>query len=279
MELRVKTLRDTVSFRGVGIHTGEICEIKVHPRAERGIVFYKNGVEIPAHHNFVVGTTAGTDLGRDGEIVKTVEHLMAALYLTGVDAAVVEVVRGREIPILDGSAKPFFDAFRGVGITYGEGFRRFIKIGFKKRVQPNGIFAVLEPFEGERFEFEGEFPYIGRKKAVFDGRPSEALLGARTFCRLEDVEKLRSMNLGLGGTLLNTLVLDEGLSNVVYSEEPAYHKLLDLIGDVALVGARVVGRVYSFKGGHTLNHEIRKALLKEPVLDFERKGELIGSAL
>jgi UDP-3-O-[3-hydroxymyristoyl] N-acetylglucosamine deacetylase len=277
MELRVKTLRDAVSFRGVGIHTGEICEIKVHPRAERGIVFYKNGVEIPAHHDFVVGTTAGTDLGRGGEIVKTVEHLMAALYLAGVDAAVVEVVRGREIPILDGSAKPFFDAFTEVGTTYGEGFRRFIKIGFKKRVQPNGIFALLEPFEGERFEFEGEFPYLGRRRVVFDGTPSEALLGARTFCRLEDVEKLHAMNLGLGGTLLNTLVLDGGLTNLVYSEEPAYHKLLDLIGDVALTGARVIGRIYSFKGTHALNHEIRKFLLKEPIWELEREGRLIGS--
>jgi len=279
MELRIKTLRDSLTFRGVGIHTGEICEIKIHPRAERGIVFYKKGLEIPAHHNFVVGTTAGTDLGRDGEVVKTVEHLMAAFYLAGVDAAVVEVVRGNEVPILDGSAKPFFDAIKEVGTVYGEGFRRYIKIGSRVRIQPNGIFAILEPFDGERFEFEGEFPFVGRKRVVFNGKPFEALIGARTFCRLDDVEYIRSMNLGLGGTFLNTLVLDEGLSNLIYSEEPAYHKLLDLIGDISLTGARVLGKIYSFKGTHALNHEIRKFLLKQPVLSSEKGKRLIGSAL
>jgi len=277
MEIKVKTLRNAVTFRGVGIHTGEVCEIKVHPRAERGIVFLKKGVEIPAHHNFVVGTVGGTNLGNGGMVVKTVEHLMAALYLAGIDAAQIEIVQGSEIPILDGSAKPFFEAFKAVGTVNGEGFRKFLKISVKSRVQPNGVFAILEPYIGERFEFEGEFPYIGRRRAVYDGKPSETLIAARTFCRLEDVEYLRSMNLGLGGSFLNTLILDKALSNLIYSSEPAYHKLLDLIGDIALVGARIIGKIYSFGGNHTLNHEIRKVLLKEPVLDFNKEKYLIGS--
>lgn len=275
--LKGKTLKDTLTFRGVGIHTGEVSEIKVHPSDRRGIYFYTGGVYIPAHHRFVVNTVAGTDLGRDGRVIKTVEHLMAAFYLSEVDSAVVEITKGWEIPILDGSAKPFYEAFQSTGFVELNHTQKVVKITEQFEVRPNGNFALLEPYNGELFVFEGVFPHVGRKRVVYNGKPNEALLGARTFCRLEDIEALKANNLGLGGTLLNTLVLDRDLTHLVYSSEPAYHKLLDFIGDIALLGARIVGKIYIFNGNHRLNHAVRDYLLKRYLLKTKKTEKVAVS--
>ncbi len=262
MELKGKTLKDTVVFEGVGIHTGEICKIKVHPSDGGEILFCKKGIEIPAFHPFVVNTYLGTDLGAEGEVIKTVEHLMAAFYLLGINSAVVEVERGNEVPILDGGAKTFVENFLEVGLSESGKDWRVLKIGERFRIQPNGNFVEVEPFEGELLIYEGIFPYVGRRRVVYDGKMTDALVGARTFCRLEDVELLRKNGFGLGGYLVNTLVLNKNLDYLVYGDEPAYHKLLDLIGDLALLGAKIEGKIYTFKGNHTLNHQLREYLLK-----------------
>ncbi len=259
MKRVAKTLKNKVSFEGVGIHTGEVAKITLHPTEGRGIFFYKEGVFIPAFHDYVVGTTLGTDLGVEGKIVKTVEHLMAAFYIAGVDSAVVEVERGNEIPILDGSALLFFEAIEEAG-TVEVGYWRTLKIKYYRKIVPNGIFTEIKPFDGEKFVFEGEFPFVGRKRVEYLGKVDKKLLAARTFCRLEDVESLRRAGFGQGGTYINTMVLDENLESLVYSDEPAYHKLLDLIGDLSLLGVRIEGEIYSFRGGHFLNHKVREYL-------------------
>ena len=257
-----RTLRKAVSIEGVGIHTGQLAKITVHPSPRRGIFFYKNGVEIPAHHNFVTNTVNSTDLSKDGETVKTVEHLMAAFYLLGVDSTVVEV-NGPEIPIADGSAKIFVDLFEEAGIEELDHFQVYYNIIFPYRVKPNGIYADIKPFEGEKLVYEGEFPHLGRIKVSYEGgKFEEALAGARTFCPVDRVPLLWLENLGRGGNIVNTLPLTGDLKFLVYSKEPAYHKLLDLIGDMALLGGRVLGEIYSFKGSHALNHQVREVILK-----------------
>ncbi len=262
MEIRGKTLLDKVSFEGVGIHTGEIAKITVHPSERKGIFFYRKGSTFPALHPFVVNTVAATDLGNGEFTVRTVEHLLAAFYLLDIDSAVVEIEKGSEIPILDGGAKVFVETFREVGLAETDHFRTLLFVEKPVRYQPNGNFVEVFPSEEEEFIYEGIFPYVGRKRVSYKGEVCEALLGARTFCRAEDVPLLWTNSLGLGGYPVNTLPLTEDLEYLVYSEEPAYHKLLDLIGDLSLLGGKLVGKVYSFKGNHTLNHQIRELLLK-----------------
>lgn len=259
--LKGRTVADSFTLEGVGIHTGEIAKITVHPSAKRGIFFYKNGVKIPALHRYVANTTAGTDLCRDGRCVKTVEHIMAAFYLLGIDSAVVEV-EGPEIPIADGSAKPFVELIQSVGIEELEHPQVYLKIILPDVLKPNGIFERVRPYEGERFVYDGFFPYLGRRWAVYEGEVEEALIGARTYVDLDTVPFMWLNNLGRGGNLVNTLPLNEGCDYLVYSSEPAYHKLLDLIGDMALLGARLLGELYSFKGNHHLNHLMRERILK-----------------
>jgi len=259
--LRGRTLKDKVSLKGVGIHTGEISRITIFPSETRGIFFYKKGVKIPALHQYVANTTASTDLCYCGQCVKTVEHLMAAFYLLGIDSAVVEV-EGSEIPVADGSAKIFFDTFQNTGIEELEHFQKYFKIVREEEVKPNGIFALLKVFNGEKFIYEGDFRFLGRKKAVFNGKAEESLVGARTFCYVEDVPLFWLENLGRGGNLINTVPLDDQYQYLIYSDEPVKHKLLDLIGDIALIGGRVLGEIYSFKGNHFLNHKIREKILK-----------------
>lgn len=262
MEWRGKTIKDTIAFEGVGIHTGEIAKIKVHPSDKKGIFFYKNGLKIPAHHKFVVNTLASTDLGLNGVSIRTVEHLMAAFYLLGIDSAVVEVEKGSEIPIADGGSKTFVEAFKEVGLVELPHRQTIFTIKEYFRIQPNGNYVEVEPYEGELFTFEGIFPKVGRRSATYRGEIEEALIGARTFCDVEDVVHLWLCSFGLGGYAVNTLPLTENLEFLVYSSEPAYHKLLDLIGDLALLGGRVVGKIYSFKGNHRLNHQLRDYILK-----------------
>jgi len=272
MEFKSKTLGNSVYIEGVGVHTGEICKLIIHPAEGGGIRFYKKGRYLPAHHRYVINTVGGTDLGNALFEIKTVEHLMAALYLLGISDAVIEVIEGYEVPILDGGAKVFVDLFREVGTVELEGFQKVFVITQRGRIQPNGNFVEMEPFNGTILVYEGIFPYIGRKKVSYSGEIKEALIGARTYCDAKDVPLLWLNNLGKGGYIVNTLPLTEDLRFLVYSEEPAYHKLLDLIGDLALLGGRVIGKVYSFKGNHTLNHSLRDWILKTAKV-VERKEE------
>lgn len=263
MVLKGKTLKDSVTFEGIGIHTGEVSKISVHPSSRKGIFFYKDGIEIPALHRFVVNTLASTDLGKDGVVIKTVEHLMATFYLLKIDSAVVEFRRGNEIPITDGSAKVFYEEFKRVGFETLDHYQTLFVIKEEFEIRPNGNFLRVKPFEGEKFAFEGYFPYIGLKRVEYLGTPTEALIGARTFCRMEDIPSLWIASLGKGGNPVNTLPLSYDLKYLVYSAEPAYHKLLDLIGDIYLIGGRVVGEIFSFKGNHRLNHQLRDYLIKK----------------
>ena len=269
MEWRGKTLKDSVALEGVGIHTGEIAKIKIHPSDRKGIFFYKRGLKIPAHHNFVVNTLAGTDIGLNGVLIRTVEHLMAALYLLGVDSAIVEIEKGSEIPITDGGAKTFVETFKGVGLVELPHKQTVFTIKEYFRIQPNGNFVEVEPYDGEFFTFEGIFPKVGRRSATYKGKMEEALIGARTFCDADDFAYMWINGFGLGGYAVNTLPLTDGLEYLIYSSEPAYHKLLDLIGDLALLGGRVLGKIYSFKGNHRLNHQLRDYILKS-----EKVGKL-----
>jgi len=257
---REKTIKDKLVFEGVGIHTGERSKIVLHPEEEgRGITFIKDGEKIPALYKYVVNTNHSTDLGKNGKVVKTVEHLMASLHLLGITNLSVEVF-GEEIPILDGSGYGFYEEL-SKNLAEQSSYVEYFNINAKAFVSNNGSYIVAKPCSCLEITYEGEFRnFLGKQKYTFRGEKPEEIILARTFCFEWEIETLRSLGLGKGGSLENTLVLGKDCiynpGGMRYEEEPVRHKVLDLVGDLYLLGKPVKGKFYSYKGGHTLNYKL-----------------------
>ncbi len=264
--MRQRTIKDTLRIDGIGIHTGERSEILLHPAEENtGVVFYRNRTLIQAVPENVVGTFLSTDLGSGSEVVKTVEHLLATLHLLGVTNLVVEVVGGCEIPIMDGSAYVFYKEMKDLVVEQDEEVDP-VSPEETFRVRSGEAWIEVSPCDCLEITYEGVFKgYMGEQRFTFRGNAKDVVL-ARTFCFDEDIEFIRSRGLGKGGSLDNTLVIGRnGVYNregLRYEDEPARHKVLDLIGDLYLLGAPFKGRVVSHRGGHTLNYMAVREIYK-----------------
>ena len=262
--MKQRTLKESVSLEGVGIHTGEKAKILIHPEYEnRGIAFLKKGVRVEATVENVVNTFMSTDLGKEGVVIKTVEHLMATFHLLGISNATVEVVEGSEIPILDGSAYEFYKALKPLVIKQSAD-AKVISVREPLKVSKGEAYLKALPCKCFQVTFEGMFKTpVGRQSFTFKGNVRDIIL-ARTFCFEHDIDKIKESGLGKGGSLENTLVIgEEGAINkegLRYKDEPARHKVLDLVGDLYLLGASVRGKFISFMGGHTLNYMLVKAI-------------------
>jgi len=263
--MKQATIKESVLFEGVGLHTGELCKIRLHPdQSYRGIRFFVRGQYIPANYRYVVNTNHSTDLGIGDAIVKTVEHLLAVLYMLGIDNLVVEVLQGYEVPAMDGSGYHFYKALKGL-VCELDGEKEVFKI--EKPLSVKNCTAKIDALPSDQFIVE----YVGSVEGLFkDYRAkfkgnARGLVFARTFCYDYQVEPLRRAGLAKGGSLKNAVVLDkegkaynpEGLRS---KDEPIRHKLLDLIGDLSLLGKSIKGKITSYYGGHTLNYEFVKAL-------------------
>jgi len=261
--MRQRTIEEKMVFEGVGIHTGERSKVVLHPEPENtGIRFYSKKTYVPALPEFVVNTFHSTDLGRDGVVVKTVEHLMAALHLLGISNLTVEV-EGSEVPILDGSAYLYYEELKGRVVKQTE---EVPVLRIEEPISVRRGDAYIKAFPCSCFEvtYEGEFDtYFGRQRYTFRGRVRDIIL-ARTFCFEHEIEFIRRNGLGKGGSLENTLVIGkEGVYNeggLRYQDEPVRHKVLDLVGDLYLLGMSVRGKFISYKGGHSLNFQLVKTL-------------------
>ena len=278
---RQTTLREQVSIVGIGVHSGSPVTVTLHPaETDTGIVFWRGGTsgqrdrELVANFRSVTATEFATVLGdRDGPVVSTTEHVLAALYGLGVDNAIVEV-DGPEIPIMDGSAAPFVAAIDQAGIVTTAAPRRCIKVLKPVRVAADDCYGELRPYaHGLRVEAEIEFdhPMIGRQAFAIDIRPNlfrRELARARTFGFMRDVAKLWSAGYALGASFENTVVVAENrvLNNegVRFPDEFVRHKTVDAIGDLALAGAPLIGAYRSVRGGHKLNHAVVTALMTDP---------------
>ncbi len=264
--MKQRTVKERIDFEGVGIHTGERSRIVLHPEPENtGVRFYRKGVYIPALPEFVVNTFHSTDLGSEGVVVKTVEHLMATLHLLGVSNLTVEVLEGSEIPILDGSGYLYYRELKDKVVKQTED-AQILKIEEPVVVERGNAYIKALPCSCFEITYEGEFEtYLGKQRYTFRGNVRDIIL-ARTFCFEHEIEFIRKNGLGKGGSLENTLVIGkEGVYNeggLRYQDEPVRHKVLDLIGDLYLLGMSVRGKFISYKGGHTLNFELVKALYK-----------------
>lgn len=273
------TVRTPALFAGVGVHTGAYTRVNVRPAAAgSGIVFVRTDVRdidnvVPVSGEAVCKTQLGTVIGNAaGVTVSTIEHLMAAFAMLGVDNAVVEL-DGPEMPIMDGSSLPFVRVLDRAGLRPQEAARSYIEILDTVEVVDGDKRATLSPADGFEVAFTIEFPTaaIGRQSidlAMDERAFRDELADCRTFGFLSDVEALRAMGLARGGSMENCVVIDgdrvlnpEGLRR---PDEFVRHKALDAIGDLYVLGAPVLGRFEGVLAGHGLNNALVRALLARP---------------
>ncbi len=273
-----QTLKNRISCCGTGLHSGAKVSLTLLPApVDTGVVFRRtdnegNGLEISGLVENVVDNRMCTTLGnKNGNSIATVEHLMAALSGCSIDNVYVEV-EGAELPIMDGSSAPFVFLIECAGIVEQESPRQAIEILETIRVEDEDKLAELRPGDGFSVNFEIEFgsQAIGQQEMTVDlvnGTFKGELSRARTFGFIEEVDKLRSNGLALGGSLDNAVVLsgDQVLNKdgLRYENEFVRHKILDCIGDLYLVGAPIIGHFIGNRSGHALNHKILHELLKK----------------
>ena len=273
------TVRAPVSFEGIGVHTGERARVLVKPAAaDTGVVFVRTDVQdrqnrVPVSGEAVCKTQLGTVITNSaGVTVSTIEHLMAALVMVGVDNTVIEI-DGPEMPIMDGSSVDFIRGLDRAGLRALGEPRRFIEIIDVVEVIDGDKRATLRPAQGFEVAFELAFASraIGRQAVDLrmDGEAfRRELADCRTFGFLHEVEALRAMGLARGGSMENVVVIDgdevlnpEGLRR---PDEFVRHKALDAIGDLFVLGAPVLGRFEGVLAGHALNNALVRALLATP---------------
>lgn len=277
--LNQRTLKNVIRATGVGLHTGEKVYLTLRPAAvDTGIVFVRTDLDepvaIPARAENVGDTTMATTL-TDGKVnISTVEHLMSAFAGLGIDNAYVDV-SAAELPIMDGSAAPFVFLLQSAGIEEQEAPKKFLRVKQPVSYSQGDITAELVPYDGFRVEYTLLYDH-----PVFDHHKRQASVEfssmafvkevsrARTFGFLADYEKLRSMNLALGGSLDNAVVVDDYriLNNEGLRQEDEFvkHKILDAIGDLYLLGHSVIGSFSGYKSGHGPNNALLRKLLARP---------------
>ena len=276
--MRQRTIAEKISCTGIGLHSGAPVQLTLHPgRLGTGIVFVRSDgartIEIPARADQVGSTRLATTLGANGAGVGTVEHVLAALYGLGIDNIRIEL-DGPEVPVMDGSAASFVFLIRAAGIFEQRGARRVLRVKRPLEVRDGERVARIEPARSFRITYQIDFqhPAIGRQSLsgfeLREGSFERELCRARTFGFLHEVQALWRAGLGRGGSLDNTIVLDqrrvlnpEGLR---MPDEFVRHKALDLLGDFALLGMPLEGHVRVVRGGHALHQKLMRALLDTP---------------
>ncbi len=264
---------------GVGVHSGAPVNLTIGPASiDAGFIFVRTGLEgldreVCATADAVIATEFATVLGdREGPLVSTAEHVLAALRGMGIDNATVEV-DGPEVPIMDGSAAPFVAAIDQAGIVAQSAARRYIQLVKPVQVSIGDSFGELRPYAaGFRADIEIDFanPVIGQQKYTFELTPERfrrEIARARTFGVMSDSARLWGAGFARGASFENTVVFDDerllNAEGLRYSDECARHKVLDAVGDLALAGLPLLGAYRSVRGGHKLNHAVVTALLAD----------------
>lgn len=268
-----KTIARSVRTTGVGIHSGHRTELKLLPAPEgTGVRFRRvdaGDIEIPALANYISSLELATTLGWEDVSVSTVEHLLAAVRLLGIDNLIVEL-DGPEVPILDGSALPYVRLLEMAGICHQGARRRILAVTSPLTLQEGGRSIRVSPYQGLRISYRIHFdnPAIGRQELdlVLDRTVFERELApARTFALLANVRPMLKNGLGLGGSRGNCVLFDSrGPANTAlrFPDEPVRHKALDAVGDLALLGAPLWGHVEVERGGHQIHCKLITALLE-----------------
>lgn len=268
-----KTLRREVACTGIGLHSGKPVRLTLKPAPpESGIVFARTdvGVEIPATLAHLADLDHATSLCAEGVTIGTIEHLLSALRALGIDDLRVEV-NGPEVPIMDGSAAPFVILVHEAGVRPQPAPRRYLKVTRPVEVKAAGKSIRLSPSDQLRISYKIAFdhPVLRHQQislAISPREYEESIAPARTFGFLREVEMLRRNGLARGGGLENAVVIGESgvLNKLRFGDEFVRHKVLDAIGDLALLGYPVVGHLEAERAGHALHTALAVKLRDTP---------------
>jgi UDP-3-O-[3-hydroxymyristoyl] N-acetylglucosamine deacetylase len=268
------TISQSIETKGVGLHTGVEVNLRLRPAPENtGYIFVRTDLddfEIPASVEYVSHCSYATTLMRRGVVLSTCEHLLSALRGSGVDNCFIDL-DNIEIPILDGSSEDWVELIAEAGVKELEAPRRILKVIKRVEFEEDGRKMSVEP--ADRFEIECVIdfphPFIKRQSFSFvmeNGSFGRQIASARTFGFEHEIEMLRKANLALGGSLDNAIVLTkDGMLNETplrFDDEFVRHKILDIIGDVALIGMPLQGKITAEKSGHAVHAALMSKLLK-----------------
>ncbi len=274
--LNQKTVKDTIKFSGIGLHSGKTVKLNIKPaEPNSGIIFkrtdlYSNNTIFPNFEN-VSNTSLNTTISNEyGAKVSTIEHLMGALLGVGVDNALIEI-DNEEVPILDGSAKEFVEKIITCGFRISDSPIKIIKINKKIKFDDGNRFISIEPSKLSLdidFELKYKNNIIGNQKNKINVYEEDLtdIYNSRTFCLFEDIEIIKKNGLAKGGSLDNAIVVkdktilnEDGLRN---SKEFVNHKILDCIGDLYTCGYRMLASVVCSQGGHYLTNQLLRKVFK-----------------
>ncbi|MBK6799623.1 MAG: UDP-3-O-acyl-N-acetylglucosamine deacetylase [Acidobacteria bacterium] len=269
------TLKDSFSASGIGLHSNSPVNVRVTPApAYTGYVFRRtdlNDFEVPAAPQFVTHVSYATTLMKSGVMVSTVEHLLSALLGLGVDNAIIEL-DSLEVPIMDGSARQWVELIERAGTIELQAPRAYLRVLKRIEVSEKNRFMSIEPADEFRITCEIDFnhPMIGHQSREIsfkaDGYSAE-IAPARTFGFVEELEMLRKNGLARGGSLENAIALTpEGILNhepLRFGDEFVRHKILDIIGDLALCGMPIKGHIRASRSGHGLHTMLLSTLLRD----------------
>lgn len=288
------TLKRVVSCCGVGLHTGRTVNLTIRPAAAHsGICFRRSDLPgqpvIPARVERVVDTTLATTIGMGSARIATTEHLLAALRGSGIDNAEIDL-DSHEVPIMDGSAGPFIHLLKGAGLQRQRALRRILRITRPMSFVDGDKSIRIEPHKGfkvtGRIHFEGALIKEQRYSVeVTPERFSREIAAARTFGFVEQVEYLWQNGLALGGNLGNVIAIHWDRRSILnedglrFDDEFIRHKVLDVIGDIALLGVPVLGHVIADRSGHSLHLGLMQTILKNPdcweYVKLQKKGDTL----
>ncbi len=269
-----RTLREEVRLQGTGLHTGYPVHVRLIPApAGTGILFRRTDLRdfpIEATRAHVTRVSYATTLMKKGVMISTVEHLLSALYGLGIDNLFVDI-DSMEVPIMDGSGRVFLEAIEQAGIIDQDEFREYLVIEQAIEVRQGDKFAGVypSPVAKATYIIDFEHPAIGHQEIQIELSPEayrREIGFARTFGFMSDVEYLRRCGLIRGGSLENAVVLDDsGLVNnhLRFPDEFVRHKLLDLLGDISLVGRPIIGHLYARKAGHALHTALADRIVRQ----------------
>ena len=284
--IKQRTLKNKVRATGVGVHLGQRVEMLIRPAApDTGIVFCRTDLPgspmVRAHALNVNDTRMSTRIENleSGAKVATVEHLMSAFAGLGIDNAYVDL-SAEEVPIMDGSAGPFVFLLQSAGIEEQGKAKRYIRVKKPVELKESDRYVSLSPFAGFKLKFTIEFDHPVFNKAASDIEIDFAdvsfvkeIARARTFGFTHDVEMLREMGLGRGGSLDNAIVIDDfrvlNSEGLRFDDEFVKHKALDALGDLYMLGHPLIGAFHGIKSGHAMNNQlVRKLLTDETAFEF-----------
>ncbi|XOF34016.1 MAG: UDP-3-O-acyl-N-acetylglucosamine deacetylase [Candidatus Electrothrix sp. YB6] len=289
------TLRRSVSCRGIGLHTGRRVNVTIRPAAPNsGICFYRSDLPkkpaIPARMEQIVDTTLATTISNGSEKISTTEHLMAALHGAGIDNARIDI-DSHEVPIMDGSAGPFTHLLKRGGLKKQRALRKVLRITRPISFNADGKSIRIEPYNGFKITGTikfGENDFLGEQSysaELTSERFISELAEARTFGFVEQVEELWRNGLALGGSLENVIAIHWNRQSVLneeglrFDDEFIRHKMLDLIGDLALLGSPVLGHVIADRCGHTVHHNLMQTIVDHPecweYVQFRQHGNTV----